>query len=170
MVTSGRAPRAVCARHGLPTVESREVKLYSTTPPWVWLLIPLGLLVAVIVAAALRKTVEAPLWPFCARCHDRRKQMLVPVWGARAAMLVGVGLAVVTSSPEWLMLPMFAFLPFAVFSGQAAWSTIAGARVTRDGNAVEVRDPAAAYVASLPAHPGAVAQPAFPLPQAPGWG
>jgi hypothetical protein len=151
-------------------VLTRRVRLYSTTPWWVWLLIPVSLLIALVVSLVLRKSVDAWAWPFCAHCVEQRKRMLSATAGSGAGMVLGVALAIVSGSGLWLLLTCLGLVAVVVFSGRAGWGTISGARVTRDGAAVEVRSPAAAYLAVLPPHPGAPRPVQAPAPAYPAAG
>ncbi|WP_030440610.1 hypothetical protein [Actinoplanes subtropicus] len=91
-VATGWGTPTVCARHGEPAVEQKRVTFISRNPGWSYLLLLAALLVFVIVTAAIRKSVVAPAWPFCARCKQERKQGVIMGLGILAAGVVAFAL------------------------------------------------------------------------------
>jgi hypothetical protein len=92
-VASGWGTPTVCTRHGEPAVEQKRVAFISRNPGWSYLLLLAGVIVFVIVASAIRKTVTAAAWPFCARCTEERKRGLTVGLGIVAAGVVAIALA-----------------------------------------------------------------------------
>lgn len=80
----------VCARHGGPSTSMRKRTFYTRTPWWVILIVLASLLVGLIVALAIRKTLHARL-PECARCAQEHRQfrtITAALWGATVVLLV----------------------------------------------------------------------------------
>ena len=94
-VATGWGTPTVCTRHGEPAVEQKRVNFVSRTPGWSYVLLLAGVIVFVIVAAAIRKTVTASAWPFCARCGEERKRGLTVGLGIVAAGVLAFALVAV---------------------------------------------------------------------------
>ena len=90
-VAGGLAPQA-CVPHGR-TGSTAKVTFQSRTPWWVWLTVLVGLLVALILALVLRKTVIAPAWPVCDECRRERRQRLLIAWLALGLWIPALWLA-----------------------------------------------------------------------------
>jgi hypothetical protein len=97
-VATGWGTPTVCTRHGEPAVEQKRVTFISRNPGWSYLLLLAGVIVFVIVASAIRKTVATPAWPFCAKCNEERKRGLTVGLGIVAAGVVAVALVGVLPS------------------------------------------------------------------------
>jgi hypothetical protein len=80
----------VCARHGRPATRRLKRTFYTRTPTWVYLLIVISVLVAAIVALAVRKSAPGSL-PGCDQCVAERRRF---VWSAVGGWLLGLGLLV----------------------------------------------------------------------------
>src|SRR3954468_12509908 len=91
-VATGWGTPTVCTRHGEPAVEQKRVTFISRNPGWSYLLLLVGVIVFVIVAAVIRKTVVAESWPFCARCAEERKRGRTIGLGIAAAGVVAIAL------------------------------------------------------------------------------
>jgi hypothetical protein len=168
MVTSGVGVPPLCPRHGEAAAIRRRTVFVSRPPGWVYLLLLLCVVPFVVVAVAMRRTLVAAGWPFCARCRRRRRRLYLI-----AAGLFLLGMAVIISSgpiargrsPWWglLVVPgdlIATFGPMiALFLSPPA--VIARGHVTRDGRFLQLRKAAPAFVAALPAVPP-------PPPPAPG--
>lgn len=144
LVTSGAGVPRVCARHGEPAVVTKRVQFRSYTPGWVYLLVVLGVLLALIVAAAVQKRVKAPAWPFCARCRASRvKRLLVGSGTVLLAVLVTVVFGTVSphGSRYGGVLTLGVILLVVVGLGiasRASASVIALGHVSKDGSTVEI--------------------------------
>jgi hypothetical protein len=97
-VATGWGTPTVCTRHGEPAVEQKRVTFISRNPGWSYLLLLAGVIVFVIVASAIRKSVTAAAWPFCARCNEERKRGLTIGLGILAAGVVAIALVAVLPS------------------------------------------------------------------------
>ena len=74
-VVAGLVP-AQCVPHHR-TGSTVRVKFASKAPMWIYFTLVFGVIVTVIIAALLRKTVTAQAWPVCDECEkDRRKNLL----------------------------------------------------------------------------------------------
>ena len=88
-MASGTLP-PVCARHGGPATRWQRRSFYTRTPWWVLVLIPIALLLALVVALAVRGTVTANL-PTCDRCDSERRRFrlsVVAAWVGDVVLLV----------------------------------------------------------------------------------
>lgn len=97
------------------------------TPLWVWLLIPIAVLLALIVAEAVRPKVSGPV-PECEECvaeRRARKRNLTLLW-VTCGVLVVVSLAVVEHAALAVIVTL---LLIAVF----VWAVIATIRTGRSG-------------------------------------
>ena len=97
-VATGWGTPTVCTRHGEPAVEQKRVNFISRTPGWTYVLLLAGVIVFVIVAAAIRKTVVARAWPFCARCNKESRHDVTAGLGLLAAGVVAFALTAVLPS------------------------------------------------------------------------
>lgn len=87
---------ACCVKCGAMTGLQPRVQNYGWVPPWAYLLLPLGLLPALIVLLAFTKR-AALTHPVCAPCNARwtaanaakRASLLVPIFGSIAGLLAG---------------------------------------------------------------------------------
>jgi len=162
-VRSGLGLPDVCSRHGRHATRRSRAVIESSPPGWVYATIPAGLLIFLILRAALRKSIVAPAWPFCDRCQRRRATVI-----AIASVVVVVGLGMV---PIGLQLshgdPMFglfgglgvviAMCGYAGFA-LARPAAIAGARLTQDGLCVVLEHPNDTFVTLLGAEQPAARQ------------
>jgi hypothetical protein len=67
---------AVCVKCGAPADGKPVEKTFYWHPPWVYVLIFLGLLIYVIVALVMRKQMRVRV-PFCRQHAERRRGMLI---------------------------------------------------------------------------------------------
>ncbi len=155
----------VCARHGEPTAESKQMQFSSPPPGWTYALLLLGVLPFVIAVVVLRKTVGAPAWPFCAHCVQGRKKRLTIGLGTVAAGVVSFALALVmpndqvTAAGVLLLLGIVLVLTGYIIAMRGANRTlIAGGRVTQDGQLVEFRKAHEAFAAQAAAADQSAAQ------------
>jgi hypothetical protein len=142
-VAAGQMPH-VCARHGEPAAVMRKIKLISKPAPWTPILIFLAVIVYVIVVTAMRKTVTAPAWPWCAQCKSGRSKMLGIGFGligvAVLALVVGVGMGS-DATPIATLVALVALIAGIIVASRGGAQTVSGAFVSRDGQFVEVPKP-----------------------------
>jgi hypothetical protein len=171
-ISQGGALPPVCDRHGEPASEQRPTVFISNTPRWVSVLVvvglfTVGLLLAIIVAAAVRKRVKAPAWPFCSRCAALRKRRLWTAIGTLVlAVLIIVLLMLAPGDSSYAGLVGLAdvllFIVGLGLFGYVRRGAIALGRVSTDGTTVHLRRPHPRFAEQL-AH---VMPPPLP-PQAP---
>jgi len=148
----------VCARHGEPAVQRRKVSFSSRPPAWSYVLILVGVLLFVIVAMAMRKTVVAPAWPFCARCTQLRSRRLktgLGLLGAAVAALIGsIAVAAVVTTDDTAgatilivgyLLFLAGFVAGVIVLGQSSWRAVAAAVLSSDGLWLSVVSPSRAF-------------------------
>jgi hypothetical protein len=141
----------ICARHGGPATQGQRRKFYTRTSPWVLLLVPFTLLLALIVALATRETVEGQL-PACERCTRDRRRHIQTVWaGWLASLLVLVIGAANASSGTGgafllLWLALTAFMLYWSFAEQRYRVT---GRLSKDRQWVELLGADRAFVTAL---------------------
>lgn len=90
----GYAPQ-MCARHGGPATTTRRRSFATPTSPWLYLVLLGSILVFVVVALILRKSVEGPI-PECALCPSERRNYVMSVLGAwisSLALIISGGFA-----------------------------------------------------------------------------
>src|SRR2546421_475849 len=144
-VAAGHGVPDVCSRHGEPAQDRKRVRFISKPPQWSYVLIVVGLIVFVIVAAALRKSVWAPAWPFCPRCREYRKKMVsigLAIVGLAIVMFIGA-IVVGSSNPSsdtagslaalGVLFAIFAFIAGLAVAVRAAPPAVAGGQVSQDG-------------------------------------
>lgn len=141
-VAGGLAPQ-VCVPHGR-TGSTAKVTFQSRTPWWVWLTVLVGLLVALILALVLRKTVIAPAWPVCDECRRERRQRLVLAWLALGLWIPALWLvgSVFGSMGDGVAIAAFSvafFVPILAsiyFGSQASYASRLKGVVAQDGMTV----------------------------------
>ncbi len=149
-VAAGHGVPDVCARHGEPAVRRQRVQLISRAPGWALPLIVFGLLIYALVVFAVRKSVVAPAWPFCAQCLDarrRRRRTGLVLLGMAALSTLG---AVVLIGPlhndaggSGFLLALLLILAAVIVFGTGSWAYTSRARVSQDGYSVQVKGCAA---------------------------
>jgi len=161
-VAGGYATR-VCSRHGASASLAAEISLESSPAPWSWALLPLGGFAFLLVRMVTRKVVLARRWVFCDRCRSLRRARLLTGWGVLAVTACGVAVVIGEASRSAQEptafgggATQFAALLLAGIVGWMAlltsrWPVIARARVSRDGQAIQVRKPASAFEAEVDA-------------------
>jgi hypothetical protein len=144
-VAAGYGVPDVCSRHGEPALDRKRVRFISRPPQWSYVLIVFGALIFVIVAAAMRKTVWAPAWPFCARCREYRKRMAgigLGIVGLSVVMFVGsIAIGSANSDSDTagslaafgVLLAIVAFIAGLAVAVRAASPAVAGGQVSQDG-------------------------------------
>lgn len=159
MVTAGGGIPAVCSRHGDPAVRGRRVQFISRPPGWSYVLLVAGVLPFMLVATAMRKTLVAPRWPFCASCNNRIRRSRL---GALALILAAVGSVVagITLSGQDSLLAAVGLALFTILfvAGLIVLvssdpTRVARGVVSRDGYALRLREVAPVFVAALPSRP-----------------
>lgn len=113
-IAQGSLP-AMCARHERPATRWSDRKFYSRTPVWAVALAVFGLLIAALVAQAIRKTVEGRL-PACEQCDTDRRRFVGIVLGAWAADVLLLVASVAGHSGGLLMLWLLATVVALVVS------------------------------------------------------
>jgi hypothetical protein len=101
-----------CARHGRPATGQARRRFDTKTPSWVLLLCLVAVLIAAVVALALRKSVEGTL-PVCDECAAEQRRFKLTVVGAWAADVVVLVLAAqlgVTGLLIWLLATLAALV------------------------------------------------------------
>jgi hypothetical protein len=148
----------VCVRHGEPAVERRKVSFSSRPPAWSYFLILVGVLLFVIVALAMRKTVVAPAWPFCARCKELRSRRLktgLGLLGAAVAALIGSTVVAATVPGDdtvgaTILIAGYLLFLAGLVAGlivveQSSWRAVATAVLSPDGRWIGVPSPSQAF-------------------------
>ncbi len=148
MVQWGGLP-PVCTKHGRRASRMSNTTIYSRTPLWVIPIIVLSMLVGLIVALAIRKTVTG-IWPFCPECERNRRSRVTGMWIALVTALAAVALGVAAHVPGLLLLALVAAVVSAGYGCLSSWTNQTCAEVDRTSVTVHVRKPSAAFVASLP--------------------
>jgi hypothetical protein len=141
---------ARCSRHGNPPAEGLKTTHWSKLPVWVYATMLAGLLIFVIVATVVRKSVVSRSWPFCAECLATRRRNLLLMWASLALIVPDLWLIAnssITDSGVFgivLLVALFV-LPVAAlaFGGWASKPRLAGCEVTEDGLLVGI--PVAAF-------------------------
>lgn len=151
IVEFGCLPR-VCTRHGFPAIRMQQAPAYSRTPWWVIPLALVSLLLALLIALAMRTTVWGP-WPVCGLCETRRQQHRKAMWWCLAAAALMVVAAIALSLPGLLLLEVVLLPAAIVLRGLSDWYRVTSSVVERDRSYVRVKSPAAAFVTALPRAP-----------------
>jgi hypothetical protein len=140
-VAAGHLPH-ICSRHGEQAIEMKKIKLISKPPSWAPFLIILGGIVYLIVVMAMRKTVQAPAWPWCAQCKAQRGRNLGIGLGLilLGLLLFVVGAAMNSDGGAFMFLLGFvAAIAGIIVAARANPQQITGAFVSQDGNFVELK-------------------------------
>jgi hypothetical protein len=169
-VATGWGTPTVCTRHGEPAVEQKPVRFISRNPGWSYLLLLAGVIVFVIVASAIRKSVAAAAWPFCARCAEERKRGLTIGLGIVAAGVVAIALvAVLPDGPGALSVTLGILLllvGYIVAMRGGSRTLRANGHVIDRGQTVQFDKAHEAFAAQVAAAQQAAAQYAGAQPQA----
>ena len=174
-VSAGWGTPTVCARHGEPAVETKRIQFVSRTSPWLFLA---GLIIYFIVAAATRKTVSAPAWPFCGQCKKEQTTKTAVGW---VSVVLGLPIWVISAqlphgvAPIGALIGIVLFIGGFVVVGRGSRLAIAGGVVTNDGTAVRFAKAHEAFASQAAAAQQAAAQhyaaqqpyPAQPYPAQP---
>jgi hypothetical protein len=142
-ISAGLAPER-CVPHGR-SGSPVQVSFVSKTPLWVYLTLFAALILPVIIALVIRKTVTAQAWPVCQQCRNERRQNLIWMWVSIGAWVPGF--IFLTILPPGVMTLVFFFLillgPLFVavwFSGRANLGREIGGEVSADGVIVSFPD------------------------------
>ena len=138
-----------CVRCNSPQVQARALTVHLRwSPPWVWLLLPLGLLPYVIARVMARQTGRARL--FLCRTHER--QRVVSAIGTPillvASTIGGMALASITNVSMFLLIPVAGVIALFVFPRGVVFPTI----ITSDH--MFLRGAGTAFMISLPEYDG----------------
>ncbi|MET7424449.1 hypothetical protein [Dactylosporangium sp. NPDC005555] len=142
----------VCPRHGDPAVEQRAIKLVSKPPAWAAIFILGGGILYLIVALAVRKTVKAPAWPWCATCGAQRKKLLaigLPVLAAGLLLLVGAVAMNSDASAVLALLGIVVLLVGTIVAARGGVLPVTGAVVSGDGRYVEIKNGSDRFLMAL---------------------
>lgn len=132
----------VCPRHGRPASGVRKQKFGSKTPLWIIAIAIFTLLIAAIVAEAIRKRVTGPI-PTCGQCDTDRKRFhwqVAGLWALDVALLVG-GL----SGNAFALLGWLALTLIALVYGTQTYRYSVQGTVSDDGMWVELKKVDAAF-------------------------
>ncbi len=131
----------VCPRHGEPAVEHRSIKLISKPPAWAAIFILGGGILYLIIVLAVRKSVQAPAWPWCATCTAQRRKLLaigLPLVGAGVLLFAG---GIATNSAEGALVALVGVLVLlagTIVAARGGAVPMTGAVVSKDGGHVEI--------------------------------
>ncbi len=154
----------ICPRHANPAVRAKKRTYYSATPPWVFLLIFAGLLIALIVMVAIRKTVAGQV-PDCETCVAEQRKRSIIGWSLALGSVVLVLLGISASQDAITAVGVLALVA-ALLYPVAAPRKWANGVVTKDGYWVEFKKTAPAFQAAVQQQVAA----ATPTPVLPQWG
>jgi hypothetical protein len=181
LVASGYGVPEVCSRHGEVALDRRRTRFISRPPQWSYVLVLAGLVVWLVVVVALRKTVVAAAWPFCARCRALRTRLLTIGLATVAVGIVAVvgSIALTASDPSGhsaaaqagpfgLLVGLVVLLVGAAVAGRGGTPAIANAFVSGDGRWLGVRKAHPAFAERVRALVAA-APPPTPYPPAYGY-
>ncbi|XVV08696.1 hypothetical protein ACQP2X_28045 [Actinoplanes sp. CA-131856] len=139
-VSSGWGTPTVCSRHGQPAVEHKRTRFISRVPSWGYVLLLAGAIPFVIFALVTRKTVEAPAWPFCARCGQTRTRGLIAgialVAAGVAGLFAGSSLSGDAGAPVWILSLVLVMVGYIVALRGGNRMLLAGGHVTERGQFV----------------------------------
>ena len=142
----------VCPRPGEPATQTRSVKLISKPPAWAAIFILGGGILYLIIILAVRKSVKAPAWPWCATCTAQRKKLLaigLPLLAVGVLLFVG-GIAVNSdNTPLLMLLGAVVLLAGTIFAALGGTVSMTGAVVSGDGQSVEVKKGSDRFVMAL---------------------
>ena len=121
--------------------------MFTATPPWVWLLVLVSLLIAAIVALAIRRSTDGYL-PGCERCLSDRRRFIGTVVGGLSVgfLLFAVGAA--ASSAGLLVLGSVIFVAALLGSLCGDQFRVRG-RLRKDLLWIELRGTAPAFAAEM---------------------
>jgi hypothetical protein len=140
-ISSGRGTLTICCRHGEPAAEQKRTRFASTTPNWAYALVLAGVIPFFIAAAAVRKRVDAPAWPFCPRCGtDRIRRLTTGIGLLGTGIIAGVLSGTVLPHDQQgigVVLALTAILAGLGISGRAGRAGVAGGVVVSGGREVE---------------------------------
>jgi hypothetical protein len=175
-VNGGRGVPSCCVRHGNPATLTKRITIASRPPVWSYLfLVPgvivfaLGVIVFVVAVMVLRKTATAPAWPFCDECKRSwllRVRVGVPLLVLSPLTLIGGTIAAINAEGvaldvlsvlALLSLPMF-FIGLIVTS-RGGWAAQSMARVSQDGQWVQLKASHPDFVEQLTALQGPADRP-----------
>lgn len=160
-VATGWGTPTVCTRHGEPAAERRRVTFVSRNPGWSYVLLLAGVIVFIIVASAIRKTVTTAAWPFCARCSEERKRSLTIGLGIMAAGVVAIALVAVLPDDTGVLAVFLGAVLLAVgyvVAVRVSWTMRANGHVVDRGQTVQFDRAHEAFAAQASAARQAAAQ------------
>lgn len=132
----------VCPRHGEPATEHRSLKLISKPPAWAAIFILGGGILYLIIVLAVRKSVKAPAWPWCATCTAQRKKLLsigLPLLGLGVLLFIG-GIAMNSAEGGLLaFVGLIVLLAGTIVAARGGAVPMTGALVSGDGQYVEIK-------------------------------
>jgi hypothetical protein len=137
----------LCARHGGPASRTVKRSFHTPTPPWVLLLILVSLLIAAIVALAIRKSAHGYL-PGCARCASDRRGFIAAACGGLTVGLLLTVLGFAVDSAGLLLLSLLVFLVALVGTFCGDQFRVRG-RLRKDLQWVELRGVAPGFAAEM---------------------
>lgn len=168
-VRTGWLPQ-ICPRHGAPATGTRKQKFSSKTPSWVFLLVLVALLLAMIVASCIAKTESAAV-PTCDQCDgDRRQVRLLRYVSGPVSLALLTGAAAAASAVLALTGTLVLIIWLLSLSTAAAGMYSVRGHVV-DDHWLDLRDVHPDFVAAIRPNPAwAFAQPAYGhVPQPAAW-
>jgi hypothetical protein len=184
-VAAGQGVPTVCARHGQAATTPKKCQFMSKPPGWSYLLILVGVLAFLIAVMVTRKTVKAPIWPFCDTCRSGRTRWLAIGLGVAAvsavAMVAGIALpsagspdstGTASDASSWgvgmFVVGLLGLCVGLLVAARANWVTVAGGVTSPDGQWVTFPKAHPAFAAQVQAllagAPAPAADLAAPLP------
>lgn len=147
VVTPGALP-PICQRHLRPAIAHKSITFYSRPPWWVYLFLPFGPVLVVLLDASIRKSLTSPTWAVCQGCRERRRTLLLRAVGA---LLIPV-LVTIVGAPDvvWVVGCCVGVIAVAINLLGRQYVHLAAAEVTRDASALKLRKPSPDYVHALP--------------------
>jgi hypothetical protein len=156
LIERGTLP-PVCPLHGLPSTELMARKFYTRTPAWVLALCLVSLAVPVLVALAMRRSIQGQV-PACESCAGARVtfvQRSIALWAANAVTLTFA----VALGHVWLLLLWLAMTTGGlVFAFTGDRSKVVG-ELEKGRSVVQLRGVASPFVEAATQIPAASGKP-----------
>ncbi|MEP6667239.1 MAG: hypothetical protein ABJA81_12400 [Nocardioidaceae bacterium] len=115
----------ICARHGKPATSVKSRAFNTRTPGWCYVLILVAVLVFVIVAMSMRKTVKGQL-PACADCSRDRRRFFANMVAGCVGSIALITSAVAVTSGALVIVGFVALLAALLFGFAGDYFRVAG--------------------------------------------
>lgn len=145
----------ICSLHGTTALKEQKIVVTSDPPTWVYVLMFISLLPALIVMAIIQIKVPT-VWHVCNVCINIKRERTRQFWMTYATVPLLLGATLVAAPYSHVVATglgittVVALLTAIVLTLRASWTAILNLTVDRGSHSIKIKNPHTNFVNALP--------------------